>query len=114
MPVELCFNGLPEMNIENIRLENAFITARYGAELSEAKDIVFDNVTVIAEEGPFYILNNVKNFKGVNLYFDKNTTEEVMRVKGSRTSTVELLPFLEDKIEISPEIDKNQIKISQD
>jgi polygalacturonase len=108
------FNGLPEMNIENIRLENAFITARYGTELSEAKDIVFDNVTVIAEEGPFYILNNVKNFKGVNLYFDKNTTEEVMRVKGSRTSTVELLPFLEDKIEISPEIDKNQIKISQD
>ncbi|MBP9031180.1 MAG: glycoside hydrolase family 28 protein [Dysgonomonadaceae bacterium] len=108
------FNGLPEMNIENIRLENAFITARYGAELSEAKDIVFDNVTVIAEEGPFYILNNVKNFKGVNLYFDKNTTEEVMRVKGSRTSTVELLPFLEDKIEISPEIDKNQIRISQE
>ncbi|MDK2968999.1 MAG: hypothetical protein PWQ65_102 [Bacteroidota bacterium] len=108
------FNGLPEMNIENIRLENAFITARYGAELSEAKDIVFDNVTVIAEEGPFYILNNVKNFKGVNLYFDKNTTEEVMRVKGSRTSTVELLPFLEDKIEISPEVDKNQIRISQD
>ncbi|MCW1736093.1 glycoside hydrolase family 28 protein [Anaerorudis cellulosivorans] len=108
------FNGLPEMNIENIRLENAFITARYGAELSEAKDIVFDNVTVIAEEGPSYILNNVKNFKGVNLYFDKNTTEEVMRVKGSRTSTVELLPFLEDKIEISPEVDKNQIKISQD
>jgi hypothetical protein len=108
------FNGLPEMNIENIRLENAFITARYGAELSEAKDIVFDNVTVIAEEGPFYILNNVKNFKGVNLYFDKNTTEEVMWVKGSRTSTVELLPFLEDKIEISPEVDKNQIRISQD
>jgi len=56
----------------------------------------------------------VKNFKGVNLYFDKNTTEEVMWVKGSRTSTVELLPFLEDKIEISPEVDKNQIRISQD
>ncbi len=34
------FNGLPEMNIENINLENAFITARYGAEFSESKDII--------------------------------------------------------------------------
>jgi len=106
------FNGLPEMNIENIRLENAFITARYGAELSEAKDIVFDNVTVVAEEGPLYIFNNVKNFKGVNLYFDKDKTEKAIKISGNRTSNIQLPSFPEDKIEIAPEVDKEEIKIS--
>src|SRR5690606_21909786 len=101
-----------EMNIENIRLENAFITARYGAELSEAKDIVFDNVTVVAEEGPLYIFNNVKNFKGVNLYFDKDKTEKAIKISGNRTSNIQLPSFPEDKIEIAPEVDKEEIKIS--
>jgi len=106
------FNGLPEMNIENIRLENAFITARYGAELSESKDVVFENVTVIAEEGPLYIFNNVKNFKGVNLYFDKDKTEKAIKISGNRTSNIQLPSFPEDKIEIAPEVDKEEIKIS--
>jgi len=105
------FNGLPEMNIENIRLENAFITARYGAELSEAKNIVFDNVTVITDEGPSYVFNNVENFKGVNLYFDKDKTEKVIMAKGRRTSNIQLPAFSPNIIEIAPEVNKEEIKI---
>ena len=57
------FNGLPEMNITNINVENASISARYGANLSEATGVNFKNVHLFAEEGPALILNNVKDFK---------------------------------------------------
>lgn len=55
------FNGLPEMNIENINVENAFISATYGAELVESKDITFKNVHVIPKDGAALILKDVKN-----------------------------------------------------
>lgn len=55
------FNGLPEMNIENINVENAFISATYGAELVESKGITFKNVHVIPKDGAALILKDVKN-----------------------------------------------------
>ena len=59
----MLFNGLPEMNITNINVENATITAKYGAKLSESTGVNFKNVRIIPEEGPVLILNNVKDFK---------------------------------------------------
>jgi polygalacturonase len=108
------FNGLPEMNIENIRIENAFITARYGAELSESKDIIFNNVTVIAGEGPSYIFNNVKNFKGMNLHFDKDKTEKIITIKGARTFNIQLPSLSPNMFEIAPKVNKDEIKIEKD
>ena len=57
------FNGLPEMNITNINVENATITAKYGAKLAESTGVNFKNVRIIPEEGPALILSNVKDFK---------------------------------------------------
>lgn len=57
------FNGLPEMNISNVRIENSVFTATVGAELSEAEDVCFKNVKVIARQGEPLILNNVRNFR---------------------------------------------------
>jgi polygalacturonase len=57
------FNGLPEMPITNINVENSFVTAKIGVELSEADGVTFKNVTVIAEKGEPIIQRNVKNFK---------------------------------------------------
>ena len=57
------FNGLPEMNITNINVENAWITATYGAELSEADGVNFKNVNIVAVEGEPIKQKNVKNFR---------------------------------------------------
>ncbi|MDR0232820.1 MAG: glycoside hydrolase family 88 protein [Dysgonamonadaceae bacterium] len=57
------FNGLPEMNITNINVENATISARYGAEIAESAGVNFKNVRIIPAEGPALILRNVKDFK---------------------------------------------------
>ena len=55
------FNGLPEMKISNVRLENVIISSKTGAEISEADGLFFKNVRIQQEEGEKFILNNVEN-----------------------------------------------------
>ncbi|MDR2682368.1 MAG: glycoside hydrolase family 28 protein [Dysgonamonadaceae bacterium] len=84
----LFFNGLPEMNISNIHLENAYITAELGAELSESQDIILDNITVIPEKGPALLLNNVKNTRITRFHSPDSTA--VVRITGTRNQDIEL------------------------
>lgn len=57
------FNGLPEMKISNIRVENMEITAKLGAELSEAEEVQFRNVRIEPTSGKSFVLRNVSNFR---------------------------------------------------
>ena len=57
------FNGLPEMNVEHVTVENARIFARTGAEICESTDVLLRDVTVVPERGPALKLNNVKKFR---------------------------------------------------
>ena len=107
----LLFNGLPEMNIENINLENAFITAKYGAELSESKDINFKNVTVIASQGAAFIFYNVKDFHGENISFDTKKTNDIFDISGSKTADIHLKGISENIVNIGPEVNKEEIKL---
>jgi polygalacturonase len=84
----LFFNGLPEMNISNIQVENAYITAELGAELSESKDIILKNVTVIPKEGPALLLNNVKNAK-IDDFFSPDLST-IVRITGTRNGNIHL------------------------
>lgn len=86
------FNGLPEMNIENIQIEDAFITSQIGVELSESKDIRFKNVTIIPEKGPALLLNNVKN-----MTVDEFTCSEqspAVRMTGIQNENIHLPPSM--------------------
>ncbi|MDR0542890.1 MAG: glycoside hydrolase family 28 protein [Dysgonamonadaceae bacterium] len=84
----LFFNGLPEMNISGIRLENACITAEFGAELSESQDITLNNITVIPEKGPALLLNNVKNTQITNFYSPDLAT--IVQITGTRNENIQL------------------------
>ena len=57
------FNGLPEMNITNINVENSEFSSLLGAELSESDGVKFKNVKIVQQKGERLILNNVKNFE---------------------------------------------------
>src|SRR5690554_2558839 len=105
----MLFNGLPEMNIENINLENAFITARYGAEFSESRDINLKNVTIIPEEGPAYLFNNVKNFKTDNLDFEVGKQTTVAKITGKDTAGIELSGLPEESVDIAGNVNKEQV-----
>lgn len=106
----LLFNGLPEMNIENIQLKNAFITSEIGAELSESNNILFENVTVIPGKGPAFKLNNVKNFRAEKLSFDEKNAEKTIRIQGEKTKNIILPVFQFDVLDVSPEVSKVEIK----
>ena len=92
------FNGLPEMNITNINVENGFFTSKYGAELSESSGIRFKNITVIPEVGPAIKINNLKNFdlKEFNCPPD---LQEVVKASGKNINVS--LPTTIDKNKIS-------------
>ncbi len=65
----MLFRGLPEMNIENIFIEDSFISARLGAKISECKNIQFKNVHIEAEEGKALQTENVTDLIEENSIF---------------------------------------------
>jgi polygalacturonase len=85
----LLFNGLPEMHISNINVENTIITSKIGAELSESDNINFKNVNIYPEEGPALIINNVSNLKVTGLGYPDGL-KEVVRISGKNTKNIKL------------------------
>lgn len=83
------FNGLPEMNITNINVENTIISAEIGAELNESDGISFRNVKIIPEEGPALILNNVKNMKMEDFKYSSDL-QTVVKITGNDNKNLQL------------------------
>ena len=54
--------GLPEMPVQDVRLENVQITAMRGARLIDVAGIQFDRVQIEATEGPLLQLQNAQSF----------------------------------------------------
>lgn len=75
------FNGLPEMNISNINVENAIITAQFGAMICESNGIKFKNIHIVPQSGAALTLQNVKNFDLKEFTYPASLTE-VVKVLG--------------------------------
>ena len=91
------FNGLPEMKISNINVENAIITSRFGALICESESIKFKNVHIMQQTGASLTLQNVKNFELKDFIYPKNLPE-VVRIIGESES-----------IQLPTSIEKNKI-----
>ncbi len=83
------FNGLPEMNINNIHVEDVIITSKLGAEISESDGIHLKNIQIMPEEGPALILNNVKNLK-VEDFDYPDDMEKIVHIDGEKTQNIQL------------------------
>jgi polygalacturonase len=91
------FNGLPEMNISNINVENASISAKVGVVLSESNGIKFKNIQIFPQSGPAVLLNNVKNFELTDFFSPPSSTETV-KIEGKS-----------ENIKLPTSIDKSKI-----
>ena len=100
------------MNIENINLENTFITAKLGAELSESKNINFKNVTVIPSKGVAFKLNNVTNFTSENVTSLQENTADIFEISGYKTSGIMLKGVSENIVKIHSDVNKEEIKLN--
>ena len=76
------FNGLPEMNITGIHVENAEISSLLGAEISESDGITLKNIHIESKQGSALILNNVKNLKAESMTYPKGNSVPV-ELKGN-------------------------------
>jgi len=56
------FNGLPEMPLENLQMRNSRFVADRGCEMHYAKDITFENVTILQAQGERIKVQDVMNF----------------------------------------------------
>ena len=104
------FNGLPEMNISNINLENAIISADFGAELVESDGVKFNNVNIIPKQGAAFILKNVKNFSATNLKYPVGLKQPFI-INGVKTKNIMLPVTSENKnlVLCSDNIDSKEI-----
>lgn len=84
------FNGLPEMNITNIHVEDADISSVYGAELSESDGIILKNIHISPKEGPALVLNNVKNLKAKDLTYP-NDVKVPVEIKGDMSKNIDII-----------------------
>jgi polygalacturonase len=55
------FNGLPEMNVQNVTVDNALITSKRGAEISQSTDVKLTNIKIIPAHGDPLVVRNSKN-----------------------------------------------------
>lgn len=83
------FNGLPEMNVEHVVVENTQIYAQTGARINESSDVVLRNVRIIPEQGPALQLNNVRNLS-VEGFECPAGMKCALEVTGSRNRSVEI------------------------
>jgi polygalacturonase len=82
------FNGLPEMNISNINVENVVISATFGAEIVESTDIKFKNIKIVPKQGPALMLKNVKNFSLEEFRFPDSV--KAVEIVGNKNDNIQL------------------------
>lgn len=83
--------GLPEMHIQNIKLDNMIIKAKEGIDISEATNISFENVQIITPSTDPVV--NVLNSN--DIIFEKMkfppSSELLFRISGDRTKNISVI-----------------------
>ncbi len=85
----MLFNGLPEKNVNNIKVSNVAVYATVGAEINESTNVDMKNVEIYPEQGPALIINNSKRVK-IDEFKCPANMGEAMRVTGSRNGDIKI------------------------
>jgi polygalacturonase len=84
--------GLPEMAVRNINLENVSITAQTGVTCIEADGVKFKNVKITSAVSPVFKLYNSRNFSMEQVSI-LDSEEIFAELKGGKTAAIELKGF---------------------
>lgn len=111
----LLIRGLPEMSIKGIHLENVILKADKGAEISEASDVTFKNVTLECKNtNPVVIVNNSNNVKLDGIKYTNDATL-LFTVSGAKTGQISVTNTdtskAKDKVEFKAGADSKAITI---
>lgn len=82
--------GLPEMPVENIKIENLVVKSEKGVELTDAKGVSLSNLQLITEsKNPIVFIDNSINLTLDKIDFNKDT-DLFMSVNGERSANITL------------------------
>ena len=81
------FNGLPEMNIQDITLKNVTISSQLGADIRESDRITLENVRILNTEGPAITLKNSKNID-IKGFSSNKDMKCVLKVEGENSRNI--------------------------
>jgi len=102
--------GLPEMNLENIKISNLYAKSRYGISVIDANKVNIENINLtLTESSAIDIVNgkniilkgieyNNKNSKSIRIYGDVSENIVLISVKGTDFSKQ---TFTDEKVPIS-------------
>ncbi|MFO7658529.1 MAG: glycoside hydrolase family 28 protein [Bacteroidales bacterium] len=104
--------GLPEMNIENIHIENAVLEAERGIELFDADKVTLKNVTVKPANGLAVFIYNSKNINISGLIAESDS-EKLVRVTGELNSNIvfENIEFGLNKVTLDNNVPENAVQL---
>ena len=83
------FQGLPEMNLQNVTLEDASFDTRKGITVIDADGMTFRNIHLYQAEGPAFTFYNSRNAEVEEIKFAQET-EDWIRVLGPLSRDIQL------------------------
>jgi len=83
------FNGLPEMNIQDITIKNVTITSQLGADIRESDRITLENIRIFNSEGPAITLRNTKNID-IKEFSSNKDMKCVLQVEGEKSKNIRI------------------------
>jgi len=83
------FQGLPEMNLQNVTLENSFFEADKGIIAMDTDGLVLKNVKVVPKKGPALTLYNSKNV-AVSGFDYESEDPHAVKVLGNKSEKIKL------------------------
>ena len=106
--------GLPEMNLENVQMENIKMEADYGLTCNDASGVKIKNLTLITKKTPVADFNNSKDVV-VDGLFSQADVFPIVKVSGSMTGSMVLKNVVitnpEKQMVIGKEVPKNVVQL---
>jgi DNA sulfur modification protein DndE len=107
----IVIRGLPEMNVQNIAIENSAIEAKKGIYCIEGDNIRFKNIRFsVTEDATLAMISNSKN-----LIFDKiefsNNIKTILNVNGVKSDNLRLLNTATGQNVFGEGVNKKAIKV---
>lgn len=81
--------GLPEMNLQNVKLDNMILEADYGISISDADDVTIENVRLTTLKGKAIDIYNSKNLVISNLDYKFETPDDIS-IRGDKSSDISI------------------------
>ena len=75
----MLFNGLPEMKVQNVHVENSVFKSKQGAVINRTNGLIMKNIKIESGNGEFMILHDVDNATLENLTDRKGKTGKIIQ-----------------------------------